>query len=98
MEDYPNNETLMAVIEAIDETKITAPSSAEIGQILAVKHINENGVPIEWECINNSQATIPEIATDDEIIEMLAQEDLLPVVADADGSILTDESENILLW
>ena len=40
----------------------------------------------------------PEIATDDEIIEMLAQEDVLPVVADADGSILADENSNILLW
>lgn len=40
----------------------------------------------------------PEIATDDEIIEMLAQEDVLPVVTDADGGILADENENILLW
>ena len=40
----------------------------------------------------------PEIATDDEIIEMLAQIDMIPVVTDSDGSILSDENENILLW
>jgi hypothetical protein len=39
-----------------------------------------------------------DIATDDEIVEMLAQEDMLPVVTDTDGSILADENENILLW
>lgn len=37
-------------------------------------------------------------ASDEEIIEMLAQEDTLPAVIDGDGSILTDENENILLW
>lgn len=36
-------------------------------------------------------------ASDEEIIEMLAQEDALPAVIDSDGSILTDENENILL-
>jgi hypothetical protein len=39
-----------------------------------------------------------EIAIDDEIIDMLAQEDMLPVVADIDGALLSDENENILLW
>ena len=40
----------------------------------------------------------PDIATDDEIISMLTEEDMLPVVADSDGVILADESDNILLW
>ena len=39
-----------------------------------------------------------EIATDDEILELLAQEDMLPVVADSDGALLADENNNILLW
>lgn len=39
-----------------------------------------------------------EIATDEEIIEMLAELDVLPTVTDSDGSMLTDENENILLW
>lgn len=36
--------------------------------------------------------------TDEEIIELLIQEDMLPTVIDSDGSFLTDENENILLW
>lgn len=40
----------------------------------------------------------PEIATDDDVINALIEADLLCCVADSDGSILTDESENILLW
>lgn len=37
-------------------------------------------------------------ATDDEIIEMLTELDMIPVVTDSDGAILADESSNILLW
>ena len=40
----------------------------------------------------------PEIATDDEVIDMLIQEDMLPVVTDSDGAILSDENNNILTW
>lgn len=39
-----------------------------------------------------------DVATDDEIIEMLTQEDMLPVVADFDGALLSDENGDILLW
>jgi hypothetical protein len=39
-----------------------------------------------------------EIATDDEIMEMLTQEDMLPAIVDSDGSLLADENGNILLW
>ena len=39
-----------------------------------------------------------EIASDDEIIELLMQEDMFPVVQDSDGSLLADENDNILLW
>jgi hypothetical protein len=39
-----------------------------------------------------------DIATNEEIIAMLAQEDVLPAVADIDGSILADENENVLIW
>lgn len=39
-----------------------------------------------------------DIATDDEIIAMLMDEDMFPVVTDGDGSTLTDENGNILLW
>lgn len=40
----------------------------------------------------------PKIATDDEIIEMLTQLDMLPVVADFDGALFSDENGDILLW
>lgn len=39
-----------------------------------------------------------EISTDDEIVEMLMQEDMFPIVTDSDGSLLADENDNILLW
>lgn len=51
--------------------------------------------------LEENSSTLPgdiQITTDDEIIEMLAQVDMLPVVTDEDGSILADENENILLW
>lgn len=40
----------------------------------------------------------PEMATDEDVINALIEADLLCAVADADGNILADESENILLW
>lgn len=39
-----------------------------------------------------------DIATDEEIIEMLIVEDMFPAVTDTDGSLLADENGNILLW
>lgn len=44
------------------------------------------------------EAISEQIATDNEVIELLMQEDMFPVVMDSDGSILADENENILLW
>ena len=38
-----------------------------------------------------------EITTDEEIIELLVEENMLPAVADSDGSILADENSYILL-
>lgn len=39
-----------------------------------------------------------DIATDDEIIEMLMDTDMFPVVTDSDGSMLANENGDILLW
>ena len=39
-----------------------------------------------------------EIATDDEIIDMLIEEDMVAAVTDSDGAVLADENNNILLW
>lgn len=40
----------------------------------------------------------PEVVSDEEIIDILTQEDLLPAIVDIDGAILVDENDNILLW
>lgn len=48
--------------------------------------------------VKESRADVDNIATDDEIIEMLTQLDMLPSVADFDGALLSDENGNILLW
>lgn len=86
MQDYPNNKTLMSVIEAIDETKA-----------------NKNElVQSDWnESDEASLAYIknkPKIATNDEIIELLIEEDMIAAVIDSDGAMLADENNNILLW
>ena len=81
MQDYPNNETLMSVIEAIDETK--------------ADKTDLQGLATE-EYVNNMISQY-EIATDDEIIDMLIEEDILAAVIDSDG-VLADENNNILLW
>ena len=36
-------------------------------------------------------------ATDDDIIELLVSMDMMPVITDADGNIMTDENDAILL-
>lgn len=38
-----------------------------------------------------------EIATEDEVFEAMSLIDMLPIVTDSDGAILTDENNNILL-
>lgn len=38
------------------------------------------------------------VTEDDEILEMLMEQDMLLAVTDSDGSILSDENDNILLW
>lgn len=39
-----------------------------------------------------------DVATNEEIIEMFRQADMLPACSDADGALLADENENVLLW
>ena len=38
------------------------------------------------------------VASDEEIIALLAEEDMIVAVTDGDGAILTDENNNILVW
>jgi hypothetical protein len=39
-----------------------------------------------------------DIATDEEIMEMFIEQNILMAVTDSDGAILTDEQGNIILW
>lgn len=50
------------------------------------------------EALRNVESRVSQIATDEEILEMLKEEDVLPVVVDLDGSVLSDENGNVLLW
>ena len=56
----------------------------------------------DWDEVDESSISYiknkPKIATDNEIIDMLVDEDMLFAIVDSDGSILVDENENILTW
>lgn len=74
-------------------------TAAEIDERLAkVDDIKQSDWNQNDETASDYVKNKPEIIADEEIIEMLAQEDMLPVVADADGSLLSDENNNVLLW
>ena len=72
MQDYPNNDTLIAVINAIDEGKMDKTTAiplieqALVGQVPAVKSVDENGKPISWEAV--TLTNIPETSTPDQYL------------------------------
>ena len=39
-------------IDELLEGRILSPESATVGQVVVVKSVDENGKPIEWECVN----------------------------------------------
>lgn len=39
-------------IQKYDINSLDVPFTAEVGQVLVVKAVDENGKPIEWECID----------------------------------------------
>lgn len=79
LQDYPNNDTLITVINAIDEGKMDKTTAiplieqATAGQVPIVKSIDENGKPVEWETRN------------------LAPELIVPILAYPDYGILLSE-------
>ena len=95
-------EALTAQINDVDD-KVDAVSTL-VGDTSVATQINEAlaNSQADWDVSDETSYSYiknkPEIATDDEIIDMIAQEDMLPVVADSDGSLLADENNNILLW
>jgi len=64
MQDYPNNDTLIAIINAIDEGKMDKTTAIPLieqaiaGQVPIIKSVDENGKPVEWEAQNFTK--IPE--------------------------------------
>lgn len=43
------------------ETKITSPLTAEVGQMIVVKAVDENGKPTEWEAVNVPSAPVTSV-------------------------------------
>ena len=81
MQDYPNNETLMAVINAIDETK------ADRNELIQSDWNQNDETALDY--VKNK----PEIAIEEEDAVTIATElNLVSPVAAEDGSIYTDEN------
>lgn len=55
-----HEESASAMNTAI-QSKITAPQTATVGQILAVKAVSADGKPTEWECVDQSSGGEEEI-------------------------------------
>ena len=79
MQDYPNNDTLVTIINAIDEGKMDKTTAIPLieqaiaGQVPVVKSVDENGKPVEWEA------------------RELAPELIVPIIAYPDFGILVSE-------
>lgn len=80
MQDYPNNKTLVSVINAIDETKAD----------------KDELIQSDWnETDESSLAFIKNKPDESDALALLAEVGFVEPVADADGSIYTDENGNI---
>ena len=90
MQDYPNNETLIAVINAIDENKADKSYVDEQLTILAEKQA-------DW---SQTDETAPDYIknkpTDNDILAELIEADLLAAVT-TNNKILTDNNGRIIL-
>ena len=84
MQDYPNNETLMAVINAIDETK------ADKTDIVQSDWDQSDETAPDY--IKNK----PLEETEDDAMKMLAEMGIIDPATDEEGNVFTDESGNIL--
>lgn len=83
MQDYPNNETLIAVINAIDETKA---DKTDIVQ----SDWNENDETAK-DFIKNK----PDIASDEDVMNMLSDLEIINPITTSDGSILISPTGEI---
>ena len=63
-----------------------------------VDALHITGVSGEVSAVHKLDEKFLPVTEDDEILEMLMEQDMLLAVTDSDGSILSDENDNILLW
>lgn len=87
-EDIDHN--FMWTMKYVDATKVPIPETASIGQVLSVKSVDENGKPTEWETTD-----IPEVATDECVLELLSEMGIVTPLAASDGSVYTDSNGNV---
>lgn len=73
-----------AVGDALD-AKITTPESGSIGQVLAVKEVDENGKPVEWEAVDMS--TDSSAATDEDVINNLIELNVVNPIANSNNEV-----------
>lgn len=82
------------VVQTLDDiylpTTVPVIQSASIGQTVVVKTVDENGKPTEWEAADITPS-------DSEVIDMMIELDALPAVMDADGAILAEADDTILM-
>lgn len=67
------HEESAAAMNTAIQSKIAVPQTAEIGQILAVKAVDGNGKPTEWETVNPSddtKITTPQTATVGQLLKV----------------------------
>ena len=107
MEDYPNNETLIAVLNAIDETKADKDKiPTKVSQLENdSKFVSEEQVEDLYSILETTYATKEYVqtytkgleATDEEIASLLLEADLLPVLLDDEGIITESDNTMILI-
>lgn len=109
---YQINDKYIPSLIARTADVVLTPDAGEIGQTLIVKSVDSAGKPTEWETADLLQSdweqtdntkldfikNKPDIATDDELIDVMLETDMLPAVTDSDGAIFADEQGQILLW
>ena len=81
--------------------RITANECTVDNNFDRVNHVDAlhiTGVSGEVSAVHKLDEKFLPVAEDDEILEMLMEQDMLLAVTDSDGSILSDENDNILLW
>lgn len=101
----PVNKVVLGTAKLFDCEFITQADQTAVDAFVADIIAIANGtmqVQADWDQTDPSAPSFivnkPEIATNEEIIEMLMEIDMIPVVVDSDGSALADENNNVLLW